>query len=441
MAEERITALDARGQMTDDVLEKVARLDHLTDLTLGGSDRLTDEGLLHVARLHGLRRLDIGGSRSPITERGLAALRNLRELRQFDAAWSPRITDAGLSNLASCEHLESVNVMGTPTGDGTLKALARKRELRQVKTGRLVTDEGLRVLHEFPVFKSWQGGEANYQLMSYDGKPNHLMLDGPFSDKGLATLEGLDGLSGLSLFWHVSALTSSGLQTLAHLPNLSFVGCEGRLCDDRAMRHIAAIPKLRMLMAQGTVATDDGFVALSGARSLEYIWGRDCPNLTGRGFAALAELPLRGVGVSCKHVDDSALSALPRFPSLVELMPMDVSDDGFRHVGRCANLETLWCMYCRETGDVATQHIAGLAKLRRYYAGNTRITDASLELLARMTSLESLEFWQTPGITDAGVGHLTRLPRLKEITVSGAPKVTRAGMEVFPASVKVSYST
>ena len=56
---------------------------------------------------------------------------------------------------------------------------------------------------------------------------------------------------------------------------------------------------------------------------------------------------LQGLAVSCKHVDDAALSALPRFPALRALMPMDVPDDGFRHVGRCAQLEGLLCMYCR----------------------------------------------------------------------------------------------
>jgi len=35
-------------------------------------------------------------------------------------------------------------------------------------------------------------------------------------------------------------------------------------------------------------------------------------------------------------------------------MPMNVPDPGFRHVGRCAELEDLWCMYCRDTGDAAT---------------------------------------------------------------------------------------
>ena len=71
-------------------------------------------------------------------------------------------------------------------------------------------------------------------------------------------------------------------------------------------------------------------------------------------------------------------------------MPMDVPDDGFRHVGRCAQLEKLTCMYCRDTGDVATEHIAGLSRSKHYYAGKTQITDRSLEILGGMTSLEEV---------------------------------------------------
>lgn len=206
------------------------------------------------------------------------------------------------------------------------------------------------------------------------------------------------------------------------------------------MRRIAAIPNLRMLMAQGTVATDDGFAALSQSRTIEYIWGRECPNLTGRGFTALAAMPaLRGLGVSCKNVDDAALATLPRFPALGEFMPMDVPDAGFRHVGRCERLERLWCMYCRDTGDAATEHLVGLSRLRTYYAGKTRITDKSLEMLGRLPSLERLEFWQTAGITDRGLVFLAGLPRLREISLDGLPNVTRKGLTVFPPQVRVNY--
>src|SRR5205085_230571 len=123
---------------------------------------------------------------------------------------------------------------------------------------------------------------------------------------------------------------------------------------------------------------------------------------------------------------------------LQQLMPMDVPDDGFRHVGNCANLEDLWCMYCRDTGDVATSHLGGLTKLRTYYAGSTRITDRSLEILGRIDSLEKLEFWMCGGITDAGLKHLTGLPRLREVDLA-SPRITREGAAIFPAGVRVTY--
>ena|ERR1035438_5150388 len=98
-------------------------------------------------------------------------------------------------------------------------------------------------------------------------------------------------------------------------------------------------------------------------------------------------------------------------------------------------------MYCRETTDAATEHIAGLSKLKTYYAGKTRITDHSLEILSRMQSLEKLTFWQCAGITDAGVSLLVRLRKLREVHLEGdMPQVTPEGTAVFPAHVRVDYS-
>ena len=195
-----------------------------------------------------------------------------------------------------------------------------------------------------------------------------------------------------------------------------------------------------MLMGQGTVASDDGFVALSRSQTIEYIWGRECPNLGSRGFAALAGMAaLKGLAVSCKNVTDGALLSLPRFPALRGLMPMDVPDEGFRHVGRCENLEELWCMYCRDTGDAATAHIEGLSRLKTYYAGATQITDRSLEILGRMSSLENIEFYDCAGITNAGIAHLVSLPRLREITIAGSGNITREGMAILPKTVNVNY--
>jgi hypothetical protein len=427
--------------MTDAAMKRLAKLDHVTHLNLGGCLELTDAGLAHLARMPQLRELLIDGWKGQITDAGLKALSHLKQLRRFEICWQQHVSDQGLANLAACDQLEIVNLLGTPAGDGTIAALAGKPHLTQFTTGREVTDEGIDRLHDFPNFKAWQGGEPTYSLMSAKAGPTYLVLDGPFTDSGLAKLKGLDGLFGLSFFWHSPNFTSKGLKSLARLPHLGFLGCEGAHCDDEAMRHIAALPQLRMLMGQGAVATSRGFQALSRSQTLEYFWGRDAPNFDSACFKALSKArALRGLAVSCKNVDDESLALLPSFPALREFMPMDIADDRFRHIGQCKRLEALWCMYCRETGDAATEHIAKLKNLKSYYAGASQITDRSLEILSRLQALERIEFWQCLKITDAGIAHLHTLPKLKEIVLAGLPGVTLEATTSFRAGVAVTYS-
>ncbi len=442
MKERRIASLDANGLMTDAMLARVAELDHVTRLSLGGSRELTDDGLLHLARMPQLEYLDLseypGGK---LTDRGLEVLRHLPNLRTFEACWQSAISDAGVAHLRHCGQIERVNLMGSPTGDGAIEALAGKPHLRFFSSGRLVTDAGLPLLHNLPLMKSWQGPEIASGDKKAAEQGAHLLIDGPFTDQGFAGLAGLEGVFELDLFWHVSAITSEAFAHLARLPNLGSLGCDGKLSDDAAMRHIAAIPRLRRLRAQESVATDAGFEALSQSPSLEFFWGRECPHFGSRGFLALSRMPaLRGFGIGCQNVSDEALSSLPHFPALREITPIGFTDDGFRHVGRCPRLERLTCMYCRDTTDAATAHIAGL-NINYYYAGLTKITDRSLEILGRMPSLEQVEFYECLGVTDAGLVFLAGLPKLREVHLDGLPGVTLQGTRVFPETVRVLYTT
>jgi hypothetical protein len=156
---------------------------------------------------------------------------------------------------------------------------------------------------------------------------------------------------------------------------------------------------------------------------------------------ALADMPtLAHLSVSCKNVDDTGLSALPSFPALCELMPMDVADSGYRHVGRCERLESLVLMYCRDTTDAATEHIAGLRHLKKYFASYTRITDRTPEILSGITSLEEVTFDSCAGLTNTGVGALARLPKLRELRVGSMPKVSEDVTIAFPPSVRVQFA-
>jgi hypothetical protein len=121
-------------------------------------------------------------------------------------------------------------------------------------------------------------------------------------------------------------------------------------------------------------------------------------------------------------------------------MPMDVPDAGYRHVGRCKRLESLVLMYCRETGDEATAHIAGLPRLSKYFASYTRITDRTPELLAGMQALEHLELHGCAGVTNAGIAALATAPALRDLRLSGMQNVTRDATAGFAARIRVRYS-
>jgi len=264
------------------------------------------------------------------------------------------------------------------------------------------------------------------------------MLRGTFTDAGFAALRGLDGLFALNVEDPRLAISGKALAPLADLPHLEWLAFDAK---DDSMPDIAALPRLRFLMCQDTTAGDEGFLALSRSRTIAHIWGRRCYNLRRRGFVALADMPaLAHLSVSCRNVDDEGLSALPRFPALQELMPMDVPDEGYRHIAKCHGLTSLVLMYCRDTGDVATSHITALPQLRKYFASYNRITDRTPEMLATMPSLEAITFDSCAGLTDAGIAALTRLPRLRTLSLSGMRLVTPDVIRLFASGVEVRHS-
>jgi hypothetical protein len=322
-------------------------------------------------------------------------------------------------------------------GTRTLRALSGKATLRHVRLGTAFEEAALSIFRDYPALRTWQGGAITFALMEADAGPTYLSAyaDAPYSTRGLEGLAGLDGLFALNLDNPLAK--HADLAPLMELANLGWLGHDA---TDASMRQIGALPHLRMLMAQDTEAGDEGFVALSRSRTLEYIWGRRCYNLGSRGFAALSTIAtLRGLSVSCRNVGDDALALLPRFPALRELMPMDVQDAGFRHVGRCVHLEALWCMYCRDTTDAATEHLTGLQKLKTYYAGQTRITDRSLQILSGLRALERVTFWNCSGVTDAGAAHLALLPALQDVTIESCRNVTSAVRSMFPRHVRITH--
>ncbi len=441
MKEMRLTALGGAGQISDAALERLARLDDVTSLDLSFAKRVTPTGLRHLARLP-LRDLQRGGWGTEVDDAGLAVLRDLPELRTISLVWAQRVSDAGIVNLADCTHLQSVNLMGTPTGDGALRALAGKSSLSALDAGTRVTPHGLEQLRAFPRFANRLPDEIMQQARASDKEPTHVSLyPAAFVQGGLDALADLHGIYSLRLFGmdrNIPPITAAALKPVVALHGLESLWCDP---SDDAMAVIAALPRLRKLMCQDTAASDDGWVALSRSTTIEGIWGRENTNLRGRGLVALSAMPaLRTLGVNLGRVDHQSLTALARFPALRDLTPIGLGDDAFTHIGRCVDLESLTCMYTSDIGDAATAHLTGLRHLRKYYAGDTSITDRSLEILAALPALETVELWSCPAITNAGLATLAKSPRLRAVSVEGLPHVTRDAMALFGTHVNVRIS-
>lgn len=439
LADPRHTGLQAHGEMTDEraraLAHDAAAASRIITLQLEGSAQLTDAGVLHLASLPNLRNLNLQGT--SITDAALAAIAELRSLETLSLAWTA-VTDAGVRALGTLDRLERIDLSGTRCGDGSIHACAGKATLRHFRSGEGITDAGIAAFHDYPVFAEWAGGEESTDLTSYQPEPNCLVLRGRITDRGVAALAGLQGLYALDLDASALALSGRALDPLVGLQRLGWLAFDAK---DDAMPVIARFPRLRFLGCQDTTASDAAWAELGASRSIEAIWGRRCHGLGDRGFAALSRMPrLTKLSVSCLNVSDAALAALPHFPSLRELMPMDIPDAGYRHIGKCHALESLVLMYCRSTTDVATSHLTQLPTLRKYFASYTQITDETPRLLSGVESLEEITFSACAGLTNAGVGALARLPRLRVLRVSGSG-VTPDVASPFPAHVTVHYST
>jgi len=226
MREQGLTKLRSAGQVTDQVLRKLSkRCEFLTSLHLEGSVNVTDVRLQYLADLPRLEKVNLPGC--TITDRGMTVFQNVPTLREFYLYHHHGgVTDRGLSYLSHCGNLERVDLLGSNCGDGVLQALAVAPNLRHFKSGNHLTDDGLKLLHQFPRFQQWQGETPRYTLMGFDTAGQFLLLRGALTGRGIANLAGLEGLFALNLDDSRLQFSAEDLQPLRTLPHLGWLGLD-----------------------------------------------------------------------------------------------------------------------------------------------------------------------------------------------------------------------
>jgi hypothetical protein len=153
-----------------------------------------------------------------------------------------------------------------------------------------------------------------------------------------------------------------------------------------------------------------------------YQEGTDADLATIGNLRRLAQLNVIGAKMTDEGL--ASLRGVTGFRSL-SLSSVPITDAGLRHLA-LKRLRWLILQNTRIT-DASLPLLAGLPELEYLDIQGTRITDAGLAHLRDLPSLTELSL-ENASVTDAGLVHLRGLPKLKKLWLGGS-KVTPAGVE------------
>lgn len=135
---EAVAAIRKAGGNVLKISQNDPRLDVILHLAGG---EVTDEVLAHVARLEGVAWLNLAGTK--ITNDGLAQLAELKTLEKLHLERTG-IGDAGLAHLRQLENLTYLNIYGTNVTDAGLQHLHGLKKLRRLYVWQTqVTEAGI----------------------------------------------------------------------------------------------------------------------------------------------------------------------------------------------------------------------------------------------------------------------------------------------------------
>lgn len=380
-----------------------------------GNARLTDDDLTLLANAPDLEHLDIRDA-PEITR--LPALRGLRKIERIvlhrcpkvkpelfaELAGKQSLTEVdlygsltaleGISALASCSKLTSLNVNATSLNDGSLAEVARIKSLRLLHLGGTpITDEGLLPLASLPSLET-------------------LTLDGCAEIRGrtLSSLTQLATLKQLNL--RNVRLNTEHIPVIGRFISLELLALDGMAgIDDDALASFSNLPRLRTLMLYGTNVTGTGFATMKRSEELQQLnLGSRAP-VTNEGLQAIAAA----------------------FPKLAELSLGDGGTwdaDGLKALASLDQLKQLFAQGADGCGDKELEVISGFKQLDSLSLPNAQANGASLGRLSSLKLLTALDLSGAATVGDGAIPALGRLRGLRSLQLRGTA-ITESGVEAL----------
>jgi len=343
--------------------------DLLTEISIADSSPVTADDVALFGRLTDLKKLSLINFRA-LNDEMAGQLRGLTGLNAL-ALTNSVITDATVDMIVkSFPQLVELDLSSnTNMSSGVMKIISEQPKLQRLSlVQNKINDIGAQRLAKFA------------DLKSLDLRGN--------MEAGDMALEVIGGLSKLNGLKHRStAVTDTGLEALSANPSLDSLLIQDFAITDQSGPHLAKLPKLTQL----EVFRCQGF----GSQGVLALKGTGLTRLT------LRDLP---------NVYDQALEVLDDLPRLKRLYLHEltsISDAGLTHLGKLQALEQLDLWVVPQMTDATIDVIATLPNLKTLSIRSTGVTDACIEKLLALKSVQSLTFKDNGAVSEEARQKLT----------------------------------
>ena len=380
---------------------------HVTGVQLADNPRVTDAGLANLAGLSRLEYLNLQGT--PITDAGLAHLADLPSLRRLYLVRT-RVTDAGMHHVGKLKGLTFLTMYNTKVTDRGLEHLVGLSGLRVLNVnGTKVGEDGLRPLESLTELRMAVLGSLHV------------------TDAAVPHLSNLKKLECLYLVVGPGRVTAAGLRDLARLPKLRALGLGGSELTTNEVEGLAKLPHLRELHLHIAATPDPVVTALRAAlpdchletdpETWSAVYNRWLAETYGEPYALTdrdrrAAEWVQSIGGRVVLADNGDLLNFASDAKLPE-KPFDLIIVSLREIPGVT--------------DAGLANLSGLPQLQKLELQFAQITDAGLAYLADLESLRMLSLLGTP-VGDAGMHHVAKLKGLVDLSL-GKTKVTGRGLE------------
>jgi hypothetical protein len=349
----------------------------------------TDDGLKTVAGIPQLQAILIDGEE--VTDTGIKALANCKNLETITLRFARKVTDAGIKELAVLPKLQVLYLVAMTLKGSAFEAFTGSKALESITLESVgdFTDHGAKQLAKIPNLKELKlhvGGMTPAGIKAIVDTRLPAAFD--FS-KRLMDDEVLEAL--VAKGW-LPTPSGTGKKPFAKPEDVTEIVFDNSKVTDKGMRSVLRWNNASSLHLDKTGVSDKSLEMLKGFTKLDYL--------------ALAETKITGVGFN-------ALTALP-----VKHAAMDgctLSEDGFKALGKLTALEELWLREAKMKPEWL-KHIAKLPKLKDLGLMSTDFDDEAVKYVATMPNLERLVVHDTK-LSDTGLQELLKMPKLKELWI------------------------